>query len=104
MRNLSLTNRRLDLSSPIALPEHGSDVLGSRLAVNRKAFRFAPRNERLNVDVDLLNLLALTLEIAQSLAGTTLPLFIRVLEFGSVFYGIGQAPPLLSVKPRKADN
>src|SRR6266850_8125675 len=47
--------------------------------------------------------LSLALDHSYSLKGTLLPLFVCVVELVSVLNGFGQALPLLSIKPRDAN-
>jgi hypothetical protein len=79
-------------------------VFCAGLAVHGQPLLLAPGHERLDLDVHLFDFLSLVLDHPRSVKSTLLPLFVRVLELVSVCNGFGQAPPLLSVKPRKADN
>lgn len=73
-------------------------------AVDRKPFAFAPGNERLHVNVNLLGSLALALESSKSIKGTSFPLFKRIVEFVAILDNLSEPMPLLSIKPRETDN
>lgn len=85
-------------------PHYLRHVFCAGLAVHGQPLLLAPRHERLNLDVHLFDFLSLALEHPHSVNSTAFPLFVRSVELVSVFNDFGQALPLLSVKPRQANN
>jgi hypothetical protein len=79
-------------------------VFCAGLAVHGQPLLIAPRRERLGLNVYLFDSLSLALDHPHSVKSTLFPLFVRVVELVSVFNDFSQALPLLSVKPREANN
>ena len=76
-------------------------VLRTGGTVDRKPLGFAPGNERVDINVNLLGPLALAFESSKSIKSTSFPLFKRIVEFAAIIDDFSEPVPLLSVKPRE---